>query len=66
VTASPGHPTAEMKALGDYRPGDSLDGGLVTGVELTDYRDGATYDILPSGPTGVYRANGILLESTLK
>jgi hypothetical protein len=27
--------------------------------------DGATYDLLPSGPTGAYWADGVLLGSTL-
>lgn len=66
LTASPGHPTAEMRALGDYRPGDNLDGGQVNAAELIGYRQGVTYDILPSGLPGVYRANGIWLKSTLK
>lgn len=65
VTASPGHPTADMKALGDYRVGDILDGSPVAAVEHIAYYGGATYDLLPSGGTGLYWANGILLESTL-
>jgi hypothetical protein len=65
VAASPGHPDSEMKALGEYRVGDTLDRGLVTGVERIPYSGGATYDLLPSGETGFYRANGILLGSTL-
>ncbi|MDZ4230448.1 MAG: Hint domain-containing protein [Dehalococcoidales bacterium] len=64
VTASPGHPTAEGRALGDYRNGDNLDGTPVVAVEHVSY-DGATYDLLPSGGTGLYWANGILLKSTV-
>ncbi|MDP2920350.1 MAG: Hint domain-containing protein, partial [Dehalococcoidia bacterium] len=33
VTASPGHPTADDKALGDYQMGDILDGSPVKTVE---------------------------------
>jgi len=65
VIASPGHPTADGKALGSYQPGDTLDGAWVVTVERVDYLGGATYDILPAGPTGLYRANGVLLKSTL-
>lgn len=64
VTASPGHPTAEGRALGDYHVDDTLDVALVVAVEHVSY-DGYTYDILPSGATGLYWANGILLQSTL-
>ena len=65
VTASPGHPTADGRRIGDLGPGDRLDGSLVTGAALLPYRTGATYDLLPSGPTGTYFANGVLLESTI-
>jgi len=66
VTASWGHPTAENKALGSYPAGDTLDGARVTGVVSAAYDGGATYDILPSGTTGLYWANGVLLASTIK
>jgi hypothetical protein len=66
VTASPGHPTAEGRAIADYQVGDSLDGAeVVTTTEIT-YENSITYDILPDGTTGFYWANGILLGSTLK
>ncbi len=65
VTASSGHPTADGRALGDYQVGDNLDGASVAAVEQLVYGGGATYDFLPSGVTGLYWANGILLKSTL-
>ena len=65
VTASPGHPTAEGRVLGDYQVGDTLDGTLVMTVEHVTYLGGATYDLLPDGSTGLYWANGVLLKSTL-
>jgi len=65
VTASPGHPTDEGRALGDYQAGDTLDGALVMTVEHETYNAGSTYDLLPSGETGLYWANGVLLKSTL-
>jgi hypothetical protein len=63
--ASPGHPTAEGQALGDLEIGDSLDGARVTRLERLTYEGFATYDLLPSGETGFYWADGILLGSTL-
>lgn len=65
VTASAGHPTAEGRALGTYLVGDTLDGALVASAEFVAYGSGMTYDILPSGTTGLYWANGVLLKSTL-
>ena len=66
VTASPGHPTADGKAIVDYQVGDILDGAVVIAVTDITYENGVTYDILPDSATGVYWANGILLGSTLK
>ncbi len=65
VTASPGHPAADGRALAYYRVGDILDNARIVSIESVPYIDSATYDILPSGPTGLYRANGILLGSTI-
>lgn len=66
VTASPGHPSAEGRALGEYRVGETLDGASVIAVQSLPYEGRATYDILPDGTTGLYWANGVLLMSTLK
>ena len=65
LLASPGHPTADGRTLSDLFPGAHLDGGRIAQIEQTNYRDAATYDILPSGPSGLYWANGILVGSTL-
>jgi len=63
--ASPGHPTADGRALGDLKAGDILDGTYIAVAERVPYGQPATYDLLPSGETGYYWANGILLGSTL-
>ena len=63
--ASPAHPTADGRSLSDLLVGDLLDGSRITQIEQTVYTGAATYDILPSGPSGFYWANGILLGSTL-
>jgi hypothetical protein len=65
VTTSPNHPTSEMKPVGDYQVGDTLDRGMVIAVEQLTYTGTDTYDLLPSGGTSYYWANGILLGSTL-
>jgi hypothetical protein len=62
---SPGHPTADGRTIEDFVPGDLLDGARVTRADLIRYTESATYDILPSGGTGLYWANGILIGSTL-
>ncbi|HTK76794.1 MAG TPA: hypothetical protein VL371_16125 [Gemmataceae bacterium] len=64
--ASPSHPTADGRTMGDLAPGDAYDGSTVAAAELTPYGDTATYDLLPAGPTGTYWADGILLGSTLR
>ena len=63
--ASPGHPTADGRSLADLRLGDNLDGGRIVRLEWLPYDQPATYDVLPSGDTGWYWANGILISSTL-
>jgi hypothetical protein len=62
---SPGHPTADGRIFGDLKAGDVLDGARVMQVELVLYGQPATYDLLPSGGTGFYWANEILIGSTL-
>lgn len=64
--ASPGHPTADGRRLGDLALGDILDGAVIVSIERVPYAEPATYDLLPAGGTGYYWANGILVGSTLK
>jgi hypothetical protein len=63
--ASPGHPTADGRTLGDLMVGDRLDDAAVIAIASFENLEAATYDLLPSGETGFYWANGILLGSTL-
>jgi hypothetical protein len=63
--ASPGHPTSDGRRLGNLKIGEFLDGARVTTLERLTYEGFATYDLLPSGDTGFYWANGILMGSTL-
>ena len=64
--ASPWHPTIDGRGVGDLTPGNLYDGASVVNAERVPYGKSATYDILPSGETGFYWANGVLLGSTLR
>lgn len=64
VAASPGHPTADGRRVGELSPGESLDGSRVITVDLVPYT-GDTWDLLPVSSTGEYWANGVLLGTTL-
>lgn len=63
--ASPGHPLADGRILGGIKAGDIVDGSAVVSADSVPYGKEYTYDILPSGGTGAYWANGILVGSTL-
>ncbi|HEY7520084.1 MAG TPA: Hint domain-containing protein [Methylomirabilota bacterium] len=66
LLASPGHPAVGGGTVGDLQPGDTYAGASVVSTDRVPYGDGATYDILPSGDTGRYWANGILVGSSLR
>jgi hypothetical protein len=63
---SSGHPTADERLIRQLSVSGSLDGSKIKSVEFETYTGTHTYDILPSGPTGFYWANGILMKSSLK
>lgn len=65
LDVSPGHRLPDGRRLGDLRSGDTVDGATVVSAALEAYAGGATFDLLPSGSTGTYWADGILLASTL-
>jgi hypothetical protein len=64
VVASPGHPTADGRRVGELKPGDLLDGSRIVVAQLLPYT-GDTWDLLPLSSTGEYWADGVLLGSTL-
>ena len=66
VTASPGHPLADGRPLGTLRVGDAVDGSVVAGLESLAYAGGETFDLVASGPTGIYLSDGIPLGTTLR
>jgi hypothetical protein len=63
--ASAGHPAADGRRLGELTAGDVLDGARIVQIERVLYGESYTFDILPSGATGYYWADGILIGSTL-
>ena len=65
LRASPGHPLADGRLLAGLRAGDRVDGAMVVSATRESYAGGATFDLLPSGPTGVYWADGVALGTTL-
>ena len=66
VTASPGHPLADGRLIGDLRPGDVVDGSRVAVAVREPYTSTKTFDLVSSGDTGAYFAGGIPLGSTLQ
>ncbi len=66
LLASPGHPTSSGRLLSDLLAGRRLDGSTVVQIERVPYLGLATYDLLPSGESGVYWADGVLVGSTLR
>ena len=65
VTASPGHPLADGRSLGSLSIGDVVDGSTVVTLESLAYSGGETFDLVASGATGGYYAEGIALGTTL-
>jgi hypothetical protein len=63
--ASPGHPLADGRILDNIKEGDIVDDHTVVIARRIPYEGPYTYDILPSGETGSYWANGIPVRSSL-
>jgi len=66
VFVSPNHPTVNGIPVGTLRKGDKYDGSNVRSSRLVPYRDGKTLDLLPDSDSGMYWANDVPLNSTLK
>lgn len=64
VSASPGHPAVDGRRVGSLGVGDPLAGSHVTRIETVPLSGDRTYDVLPSGPTGAYVADGVVLGSS--
>ena len=61
VTASPGHPLADGRLIGELRVGDQVDGSTVVGLASIRYAGGETFDLVASGATGAYLVDGVPL-----
>jgi len=66
VTASPEHPMTDGRALRLLEVADTYDGSQVVKTIQRTYGDVATFDVLPSGETGIYWADDVPLLSTLQ
>jgi len=64
VAGSAGHPDGRGTQLGQLHTGDILDGARITNVAVVPFSGERTFDVLPSGGTGLYIANGVVLRST--
>lgn len=64
VSGSAGHPTGTGETLGSLRVGQSLGGAAITSVEVVAFGGERTWDVLPSGPTGLYVVDGVPLQSS--
>jgi hypothetical protein len=62
---SPKHPTADGRLFSELERGDLLDGVRIASIDLVDYQQEFTHDILPNSDTGAYFAAGALVGSTL-
>jgi len=64
-TTSPGVIVPTVRPSASGWPGDVVDGAVAMSADRLPYGSGTTFDLLPSGPTGRYWADGIPLASTL-
>lgn len=65
VTASPEHPVGDGRSFAMLAVGARLDASTVRSVERVTFAGDRTWDLLPSGPTGLYIADGVVMGSTL-
>ncbi|MEM8889918.1 MAG: Hint domain-containing protein [Bacteroidota bacterium] len=62
---SPSHPDQSYKAMESLKVGEYYNGVRIISSQLIPYGKKYTWDILPGGETGLYKANGIWVGSTL-
>lgn len=65
LLASPEHPLPDGRSIGRLQTGDAVYGIRIMSAARVRYGAEFTYDVLPSGPTGYYWAEGVLLASTI-
>jgi hypothetical protein len=64
VRASAGHPDARGAQLGTLWVGAGMSGSTIVEVERIPYDGARTHDVLPSGASGVYWADGVAVQSS--
>lgn len=64
LRASAGHPDVAGVALGTARVGAAMSGSTITAIDRVPYSGSHTHDVLPSGSTGVYWADGVAVRSS--
>jgi hypothetical protein len=65
VTASAGHPALGGQAIDRLSASSPYAGSEIVAITARRYRGLRTHDLRVSGPTGIYFASGVPLESTL-
>lgn len=65
IRGSGRHPLADGRTLSELEVGDRVDRSQVLSIESVPSDGDATWDLLPSGETGVYFVDGVALRSTL-
>lgn len=65
LLASPEHPLPDGRVVGDLQAGETLSDIAILNAQQIPYNGDSTYDVLPSGPTGFYWAEGVLLGTTI-
>jgi hypothetical protein len=64
VRASAGHPDAGGTRMDALATGMAMSGSTIVSVEALPYDGERTHDVLPSGPTGIYWADGVAVQSS--
>ncbi len=64
MRASAGHPDTAGLAVGGLAHGATLSGSTIVAIERVPYDGARTHDVLPSGSTGIYWADGVALRSS--
>ncbi len=64
VRASAGHPDADGAPIDRLETGMMMSGSMIVAIDPVPYHGARTHDVLPSGPSGVYWANGVAVGSS--
>ncbi len=64
VRASAGHPDAGGNRIDALATGMEMSDSTIVSVETLVYEGERTHDVLPSGPTGIYWADGVKVQSS--